>query len=37
LFFKINFLEICQPYVIDISKNKHKTKKTNESVMICFS
>ena len=27
MFFKINFLEICQPYVIDISKNKHKTKK----------
>ena len=27
MFFKINFLEICQQYVIDTSKNKHKTKK----------
>jgi len=28
---------LSTPSVVDISKNKHKTKKTNESVMICFS
>jgi len=28
---------LSTPSVVDISKNKHKTKKTNESFMICFS
>jgi len=36
LFFKINFLKICQPYVIDISKNKHKTKKNKRIIYDLF-